>query len=86
MDTNELIVHHQHLLYKRRQCPSTFALLQLLFIAEGFDEFGDPYSPRDKVFPVRDDSCGVRSLVDDLIWILRLFHRSLYHPGVGGGK
>ncbi len=44
--------------------------------AEGFDEVVDPRAVWDKVFLVDDDSFGVSSLVDDLIWslcLLRLF-------------
>lgn len=62
-----------------------FALMQLFFTAssfrstaEGFDEILDPCSVRDKVFLVNDDSFGVSSLVDDLIWILRLLHHFLF--------
>lgn len=72
-------VIHSSLTMTRIQCPSSLTLMQLLvssprFTAEGLDKVVDPRCVRDKVFLVDNNSLGVSSLVDDLIWIIQLPH------------
>lgn len=64
--------------------PSSFAPRQLLvsisrLTAEGRDEVMDPRCVGHKVFLVDDDSFGVRSRVDDFVWIAQLRILFFFH-------
>lgn len=67
----------QFILNWKAQSPSSFSPCQLLvsvprLTAEGCNEVMDPCCVGHKVFLVDDDSLGVRSRVDDFVWIARL--------------
>lgn len=66
------------------QSPSSFAPCQLLvsvprLTAEGRNKVMDPRCVGHKVFLVDDDSFGVRSHVDDFVWIAQLRILFFFH-------